>query len=153
MPSDRAFTFLFPTAADKARWKKLAEPLTLNRWIFLQVERALEAASKPSLPYDNVGDLSITGLQTEVTMLRYQKKDLERTLANAEKQLIHQQQPPEPLNKDVVSLLRSGGPWTSTRIIKELGSDHAASINYTLEQLSELDLIKRDWRGFSWLNK
>ena len=86
-------------------------------------------------------------------MLRYQKKDLERTLANAEKQLIHQQQPPEPLNKDVVSLLRSGGPWTSTRIIKELGSDHAASINYTLEQLSELDLIKRDWRGFSWLNK
>jgi hypothetical protein len=147
MPAnDRAYTFLFPTASDKARWKKFAEPLCLNKWIFLMVERALETASTPP-PDDNVGDFSITGLQTEVRMLRHQKKDLEETIANAEPN----PQPPEPLNKDVVSLLRSGGSWTSTHIIKELGSDHLSSINYTLEQLLELELIKRDWRGFSWI--
>jgi hypothetical protein len=147
MPAnDRVFTFLFPSAEDKTRWKKLAEPLTLNRWIFLMVERALEIASTPP-PDDHYDDFSITALLTEVRMLRHQKKDLEETIANAEPI----RQPPEPLNKEVVSLLRSGGSWTSTHIIKELGVDSLSSINYTLEQLSELDLIKRDWRGFSWI--
>jgi len=106
------------------------------------VERGIEPTQPPR---DIIEDYSIPALYTEISMLRGKIKNLEETRT---KEVEYRQ--PEPLNKQVVDLLRSGGSWPSTRIIKELGTDHAASINNTLEQLYSLELIKRDWRGWAW---
>lgn len=109
------------------------------------VERGIAGVAPPTT--DIIYDYSVSALRLEIMMLRGKNEALERKQA---------QQPdptqPGPLDKRVVDLLRNGGSWPSTRIIKELGNDHAKTINNTLEQLYSLELIKRDWGGgWSWI--
>ena len=121
MPNDRAFTFLFPTPADKARWKKLAEPLTLNRWIFLQVERALEDAPVTTAIED------INALRKEVVDLRKENESmasrLDQIRAREVEDILERSKAPMQMDKHVVDLLRSGGYWTSTKLIKKLAQE------------------------------
>ena len=138
------FTFYFPTIEDKNRWRKLAEPYTLNRWMYLTIEKAIDASTQPTT--DPIYDYSYSALHLEIMMLRDKIKMLE------EKQAQHvEPTQPENLDKRVVDLLRSGGSWPSTKIIKKLGTDRSASINNTLEQLAEIGLVRLDWRGWSWI--
>jgi hypothetical protein len=123
--SDRVFTFLFPTAEDKARWKKLAEPLTLNRWIFLQVERAIEDA--PVTTRTTTDD--INALRKENLELRKENEamaaKLDQSRAREVEDILERSKGPMPMDKHVVDLLRSGGYWTSTKLIKKLAQEAA----------------------------
>ena len=123
--SDRVFTFLFPTAEDKARWKKLAEPFTLNRWIFLQVERAIEDA--PVTTRTTTDD--INALRKENLELRKENEamaaKLDQSRAREVEDILERSKGPMPMDKHVVDLLRSGGYWTSTKLIKKLAQEAA----------------------------
>jgi hypothetical protein len=123
--SDRVFTFLFPTAEDKARWKKLAEPLTLNRWIFLQVERAIEDA--PVTTRTTTDD--INALRKENLELRKENEamaaKLDQSRAREVEDILERSKGPMPMDKHVVDLLRSGGYWSSTRLMKKLAQEAA----------------------------
>ncbi len=112
---DRQFTIYLDSHEDLERWKKLAKPYTLNRWIMLQVERGI-AAPKKTKDTDEVNALRKRNLELESENEALTAR-LEKIQA---KEVEDMSKGPLPLDKSVVDLLKSGGQWSSARIVKEL---------------------------------
>jgi len=116
---DRQFTIYFESREDLERWRKLSKPLTLNHWIMLMVEKAIEDAPTRTKSNDDINDL-----RKENLWLKKENKvmaaKLEQNRAREIEDLMEQAKGPMLLDKQVVDLLRSGDHWSSTQIIKKL---------------------------------
>lgn len=110
--NDRQFSLYFPSVADKERWRKLAKPYTLNHWIMLMVEKAIE-----DKPAESSSD-EVNALRKRNLELEHENKILATKLKQSQE--VKGIKGPLPLDKQVVDLLKSGGYWPSTKIIKEL---------------------------------
>jgi len=161
----RQATIYLDTHADLVRWKKLAKPNTLNRWVIETVEAAIEAPR----PKSSNGE-EINQLRKENLDLRQEVERLAARLREAEEVYEKSTQIHPQLDKGVVDLLRSGGTWTSPKINAQLLTadkdlykkffteshaefskvDHAKAINRTLEQLELVGLIKQTAKGWTW---
>jgi hypothetical protein len=175
----RQFTIYFNSREDLERYKKLAEPYTLNRWIMLTIEKAVEK------PIRTERSDEINTLRKENHELKQENEALtarlEKTLAREVDAIIERAKGPMQLDKGVVDLLRTGGVWSSARIIKEMAvadgedgyrateieenpvfylekelskpvnrSERVRGIKQTLEQLEALNLVKYTGQGWKW---
>jgi hypothetical protein len=160
----RQFTIYFNSREDLERFKKIAEPYTLNHWIMLTIEKAVEK------PIRTKSSDEINALRKENHELRQENEvltaRLEKTKAKEVDALLEKAKGPMQLDKEVVDLLRSGGVWSSTRIIKTvtelylrldenkfkggISEDRTRAIRRTLEELNNLDLVKKTWKGWAW---
>ena len=163
----RQATIYLDTHADLVRWKKLAKPNTLNRWVIETVEAAIEAPR----PKSSNGE-EINQLRKENLDLRQEVERLAARLREAEEvyeKTAHTIHSPQ-LDRNVVDLLRSGGTWTSPKITEQLLTadkdtykkffteshnelnkvDHAKSISRTLELLEQAGLVEQTERGWIW---
>lgn len=148
---DREYTFYFPSDDDKARWKKLAHPLTLNRWIYLQVERSLENAPSPR-------DGDINALRKEVVELRQENTILAAKLDRSQQDLADlQSRDSLPLERSILGLIKlfiRGGTWTPTEINKQFYTEfhndinNAKAINKSLEMLEDSELVEKTQTGW-----
>jgi hypothetical protein len=156
----REFTFYFPSIEDKARWKSLAKPLTLNRWIFLMVEKALEGA--PNLAVRSTSD-DINAIRREVVILRQENTVLAARLDRSQRDLadLRSSKDSLPLEKSILDLIKlfvSGGTWTSSEILSavkmtvENEALRAKAIGKSLELLEDSDLVEKTQTGWR-LNK
>jgi hypothetical protein len=147
----RQHTLYLPTKEDLDRWKGLAHTrtLTLNQWIYEMVEKALD--DTPKAP---TGGDDINALRKEVNILRAEVKLLEKNQRKvAEARLEEANQRDLPLDLNVVTLLRRGGSWSAPNLAKELAAknrEQAEAIYRTIEELESLELVKKDWRGWTW---
>lgn len=157
---DRHHTIYLPTKEDLDRWRSLAEPLTLNRWIFLMVEKAIstDAADRPKARFS---DDTVIALRNENFTLKKETESLWETIQYLQKKLEDLQGSPLPLDKEVVDILRLGGVWTSNNLNDVLKTKADASkqesennalrakaIRNTLDQLSDCGLVKKSWQGW-----
>ncbi len=148
---DREYTFYFPSDDDKARWKKLAYPLTLNRWIYLQVEKALE--SPAASPRDD-----INALRKEVVDLRQENTVLAAKLDRSQQDLAASSRdsslPLEQSILDLIKLFVSGGTWTPGQILSAVKMTvdnealRAKAINKSLEMLEDSELVEKTQTGW-----
>lgn len=176
---DRQFSLYFPSVADKERWRKLAKPYTLNHWIILMVQKAIE-----NKPTESSSD-EVNALRKRNLELEQENKLLVRKLGQSRAREVKGLKGPMPLDKQVVNLLKSGGFWPSTKIIRELkitvdgeddglylesssihgqriepllkhsisevdSSERVRAVSNTLEQLSDLELVENTWQGWRW---
>jgi len=160
----RQFTIYFNSVEDLERFKKIAEPYTLNRWIMLTIEKAVEK------PIRTKSSDEINALRKENHELRQENEvltaRLEKTKAKEVDALLEKAKGPMQLDKEVVDLLRTGGVWSSTRIMKTvtelylrldenkfkggISEERTRAIKRTLEELYNLDLVKKTWKGWAW---
>ncbi|MGD0954954.1 MAG: hypothetical protein ABR985_21645 [Methanotrichaceae archaeon] len=117
----RQFTIYLPSAEDLDRWRKLAPPYALNRWVYLMVEKALEGEQQRQTRTT----IDTDALRKEVVDLRKENESLAAKLDHirskeVEDILERSSNSPMQLDRHVVDLLRSGGCWSSARLIKKL---------------------------------
>jgi hypothetical protein len=165
---DRQFTIYAPSKDALKRWKQLCKPMTLNSWILELIERGIEEIESAQ-PQTKSSD-AINDLRKENRELRKEVARLQREVA-----AIPERSEEPLLDKGIVLLLKAGGVWSSTQIIKELNKEvprvdmpnfsnkipdissftnkihRAESINRTLEQLEYLDLITNTIKGWKWI--
>lgn len=120
---DRQFTLYLPTKEDLDRWRDLSKPYTLNHWVYLQVEKALESEQQQRRTRTTTHDTD--ALRKEVVDLRKENEALAAKLDHirskeVEDILERSSNAPMQLDKHVVDLLRSGGCWSSARLMKKL---------------------------------
>jgi hypothetical protein len=156
------YTFYFPTTKDKARWKRLSRGYTLNKWIYMQVEKSLEKEAASTVAADNDDTINQLRKQNELLTARLQQ-------ALSELADLHKGSPPT-MDKDVVDILKSGGVWTSENLFKKLSLSRFAdnvkkindgtmdntpidpkSIERTLDTLQDFNLVQNTWCGFKWI--
>jgi hypothetical protein len=123
---DRQFTIYLPSAEDLDRWRALSKPYALNRWVYLMVEKALES---PAPSRTKTTD-DINALRKEVVDLRKKNESLaakldQRRAKEVEDILERSSNAPMQMDKHVVDLLRSGGYWSSTRLMTKLAQEAA----------------------------
>ena len=148
---ERQLMVYLPSREVLDRWKALAAPASLSRWVYLQVEKSIE----PTLPAPTTDPDDINTLIKENTLLRTELALLEQQLSKyAQAELDRANQEPDiPVNLNVVSLLRSGGKWSAPNLAKELkikNRQEAESIVTTLEQLEKMEIVKKDHGGWKW---
>lgn len=160
---DRQLMIYLPSREVLERWRTLSKPYKLSHWVVLMVEKALEDKPETTKTSDDINTLRKENLrlqqENKLLEVRLRKTQIDVEDLRSSKEL--------PMDKGVVDLLRSGGTWTSTRIIKELGTATAKgalrneiknnlrldvkAIDLTLETLVNWELAKKDWRGWSWI--
>jgi len=118
----RQFTIYLPSAEDLDRWRALSKPYALNRWVYLMVEKALECGEQQRQTRTTI---DTDALRKEVAELRQKNSILAAKLDHirskeVEDILERSSNSPMQLDKHVVDLLRSGGCWSSARLIKKL---------------------------------
>jgi len=133
---NRQFTIYLPSAEDLYRWRKLAPPYALNRWIYLQVEKALEGEQQRKQTRTTH---DTDALRKEVAELRKENGALAAKLDHirskeVEDILERSSNSPMQLDRHVVDLLRSGGCWTSTKLIKKLSQQPENNKNVVFER-------------------
>jgi hypothetical protein len=124
---DRQLTLYLPTKEDLDRWRSLSKPYTLNHWVYLQVEKALEGGEqqrRTRTTHDT------DALRKEVAALRKENEALAAKLDHirskeVEDILERSSNSPMQLDRHVVDVLRSGGCWSSARLIKKLAQEAA----------------------------
>jgi hypothetical protein len=162
------YTFYFPTTKDKARWKRLSRGYTLNHWIYMQVERAISS---------DVRDTTVTNSANQedadiIKHLRTQNELLTARLQQALSELETLRNGMQTtFDTNVVDILKSGGVWTSEKLLEKLAlSAFTANIENlienkppintvldtkpiekTLETLQDFHLVENTWRGFKWI--
>jgi hypothetical protein len=163
---DRQFTIYAPSKDALKRWKQLCKPMTLNSWILELIERGIEEIESAQPKTRSID---------EINTLRKDNLELRKEVARLQREVaaIPERSEEPSFDTGVVALLRTGGIWSSTQIIKELNSSfrneidesinredmssftnkilHAESINRTLEQLEELELVKNTVKGWLWI--
>jgi 23S rRNA pseudoU1915 N3-methylase RlmH len=147
----RQFTLYFRSVEDKKRWRELSKPYTLNKWILLTVEKALES---PAPSRTKTTD-DINALRKEVVDLRKENESLAARLdqiraREVEDILERSSNTPMRMDKHVVDLLRSGGYWSSTRLIKKLAQEAAPPEGMHAFAMEENNSITADF--FSNIN-
>jgi hypothetical protein len=150
------YSFYFPSPEDKARWKQLAHPLTLNRWIYLMVEKALE--NEPA-PRDG-GD-SINILRKEVVELRQENTALAAKLERSQQDLASSRDS-LPLEQSLLGLFKlfiRGGTWTPAEINKQFFTEFhndiniSKAVNKSLELLEDSELVEKTQTGWRLYDK
>lgn len=159
--ADRQHTLYLPCADGLKRWKKLSKPYTLNKWIYLMVEAAIESKTDVSHTSNDLAALRLENsrLGNDMLMLKQDNALLSARL-KAKDTAFHD------LDYEVVTLLKYRGgeeyispekirsslpSINSQRVTKEFIQDRLKSVDYTLAQLEAVGLIKKHWQGWRWL--
>lgn len=154
---DRQHSLYLPSAKDLERWRKLSQPYTLNRWVYLMVERAIEAQkSEKSMPSEltDAQRQEILSLEEKVLLLQNENRALEAHVRD--KRHLY-----DSLDAPVVAMLSEHRDEyiTEQRIKRELcanlrDADLLERINhilYTLVLLEDVGLVKKSTRGWKWI--
>jgi hypothetical protein len=155
----RQLTLYLESREDLKRWRKLAEPYPLSKWIRLTIEKAITEKPIRTKDADEIDALKKRNLEleqeNEVLTTR-----LEKTQAKQVEILLEKAKGPMQLDKEVVDLLRTGGVWSSARIMKTLDvikmvnkgefPERTKSIKTTLEVLNNLNLVEYTGTGWTW---
>jgi hypothetical protein len=155
--ADRQHTLYLPQADDLKRWKKLSKPYTLNKWIYLMVERAIEAQKgEKSLPSGLNDEQRQEISSLENLIIHLQNENLALEAHDRDKRHTY-----DSLDAPVVAMLREHRDEyiTEQRFKKELCSnlrdadliDRINHILYTLILLEDIGLVKKSARGWEWV--
>ncbi|MCJ7443960.1 MAG: hypothetical protein MUO26_05435 [Methanotrichaceae archaeon] len=162
--ANRQFIVYFPTEHDLERWKKLAKDagFPLSKWIYETIEAKL-AEQDSKLKDDIIRDLSKLKEDNQKLKdeLRLKSLALEKCQTDLFKLrhdvFLHPQQPGIiRYSEELVELLKSGGAWSGSEIMKSLhidpkDSDAIKIVRKQLQELQDFGLIKEEARGWRWI--
>jgi hypothetical protein len=123
----RQLLLYFDTCEDLERWRKLAEPYPLAKWVRLTIEKAITEKPIRTKSSDEIDALKKKNLELERENEALTAR-LEKTKARETEVLLEKAKGPMPLDKEVVALLKTGGVWSSTRIIRELTAEKEMAV-------------------------
>ena len=161
---NRNCVLYFPSEQDLKRWQGLSNKagIPLSRWIYETVELHLETeGTQPTGELANeISQLReknnrlLEELKLKSLMLEKYETELFKLRHEAFNELEYQGG--RSYSKDLISVLKQGGVWSGTEILRSLqidpcNSDAANIVSRQLQNLQDYGLVREEMRGWCWI--